>query len=49
MHYAKLEKEIISKLFAELDNNDSLEAICHIEKELRKVKRPLDLFNKQII
>jgi len=45
IHYAEFKKTDILKLFAELDNNNSLESIYHIEKELKKVKRPLDLLN----
>ena len=45
--YAGLKKTDISKTFTELDNNNPLESICYIEKELRKVKRPLDLLNRK--
>ena len=45
INYAGLKKTDISKTFTELDNNNPLESICYIEKELRKVKRPLDLLN----
>ncbi len=45
MHYAKLKQRDILKFFDELEKNDSLDAICHIEKGLKKVNKPLDLLN----
>lgn len=45
IHYAEMKKADISKMFTELDNNNPLESICYIEKQLRKVNRPIDLLN----
>ena len=45
IQYSVLKKPNVLRFFTELDNIEPLQSICYIEKELRKVKRPIDLLN----
>lgn len=49
IQYSVLKKTDVLRFFTELDNIEPLESICYIEKELRKVKRPIDLLNCKLI
>ncbi len=45
IQYSVLRKMDALNYFTELYNIKPLESVCYIEKELRKVKRPIDLLN----
>ena len=49
IEYSELNKKDISDFFEDLEDEDSLETIYYIEKELKRVKRPLDLFNSKCL